>query len=166
MEVWTPGATCSSAATSWRAGAIIVEATGVMNAHMATVMVANHFLLIDQFLGFSGSSGPFQPVEDERGIASLTASTSTKVFSVSDLVRRHGDGFSTSDTRTDSSLTMSAHELAHAEGCFGVSPTVGIMLIVLCYASVVDVRGTTSQETTASTRDSIPLDGVHSGVLR
>lgn len=64
----------------------MVDATGVIKVNMATVMVASHFLLIDQFLGFSGSSGPFQPLLDGGGIClGLTASSSINVFSVSEL---------------------------------------------------------------------------------
>ena len=40
------------------AGAIIEEDTGDMKVKEDTTTVAAHFLLIDQFFGFSGSSGP------------------------------------------------------------------------------------------------------------
>jgi len=41
-----------------RAGAIIEEDTGDMKVKEETTSVAAHFFLIDQFLGFPGSSGP------------------------------------------------------------------------------------------------------------
>lgn len=43
-----------------RAGAIIDDDTGDIKVKQDTTNVAAHFFLIDQFLGFSGSSGPDQ----------------------------------------------------------------------------------------------------------
>lgn len=43
-----------------RAGAIMDEETGEMKVKQETMTTADHFLPIDQFLGFPGSSGPFQ----------------------------------------------------------------------------------------------------------
>jgi hypothetical protein len=43
-----------------RAGATIDEVTGEMNVNEEMVRTAAHFFFVDQFLGFSGSSGPFQ----------------------------------------------------------------------------------------------------------
>ena len=46
---------------SWsRAGATIVDATGDIKVKEDTTNVTVHFFPIDQFLGFSGSSGPDQ----------------------------------------------------------------------------------------------------------
>lgn len=42
------------------AGATIEEETGEMKVKSETVIVAAHFFLLVQFLGFSGSSGPSQ----------------------------------------------------------------------------------------------------------
>ena len=45
-----------------RAGAIIEDETGEMNVNEETTKVAAHFRPNDQFLGFSGSSGPFHVI--------------------------------------------------------------------------------------------------------
>lgn len=52
--------TLKSLAIFSSAGAIIEEATGVMNVKVDTDKAAAHLFLVGQFLGFSGSSGPFQ----------------------------------------------------------------------------------------------------------
>jgi hypothetical protein len=41
-----------------RAGATIVEDTGEMKVYNETTVITDHFLLLGQFLGFSGSLGP------------------------------------------------------------------------------------------------------------
>lgn len=109
MAVWKPWGTSSSAEICSRAGAIIDEATGVMKVNIATVIVASHFLLDDQFLGFSGSFGPSQPVLVRAGIdgvesifvlLTLASSSLTRVFSVWERSKWCCDSSSICDTDT------------------------------------------------------------------
>jgi hypothetical protein len=51
---------CRSFARDVRAGATIDDETGEMKVKQDTIKTIDHFLLIGQFLGLSGSSGPFQ----------------------------------------------------------------------------------------------------------
>src|ERR1700761_9409771 len=51
--------TLRSCAICGKAGATIADATGEMKVNDDTTKVAIHFRFIGQFLGFSGSSGPF-----------------------------------------------------------------------------------------------------------